>query len=64
MLSDAIISMLIVSGTGLLGLAFKLCYSSRCNIIKCCGAEIHRDVEHETRINIDNNANNNSTPRI
>lgn len=61
MLSDPLISMLIVSITGLLGLAFKLCYSSKCRVIKCCGGEIQRDISNEAVINIDTN---NQTPRI
>lgn len=52
MLSDAIISMIIVSSTGLIALSFKLCYSSKCRMIKCCGGEIHRDTEHEVNINM------------
>jgi hypothetical protein len=52
MLSDAIISMIIISVSGLIGLSFKLCYSSKCKIIKCCGGEIIRDTEHEVNINM------------
>lgn len=54
MLSDAIISMLIVSTTGLIALGFKLCYMSKCKIIKCCPPEFVRDTDHEAVINIDN----------
>jgi len=52
MLSDAIISMIIVSTTGILGLALKLCYSSKCKSFKLCGAEVVRDTEHEVSVNM------------
>jgi len=58
MLSDAIISMLIVSIAGLIGLSFKLCYSSKCVSIKCCGGEIIRDIAHEQTINMNQTPNN------
>ena len=51
MLSDTILTLLIASISTLLGLSFKLCYNSRCKVIKCCCGEIQRDTEHE--INID-----------
>ena len=51
MLSDTILTLLIASTSGLIALSFKLCYSSRCKVIKCCCGEIQRDTEHE--INID-----------
>jgi hypothetical protein len=53
MLSDAIISMLIVSATGLIALTIKLCYMSKCKVIKCCPPECVRDTEHEARITIE-----------
>ena len=53
MLSVALISMIIVSATGLLALMFKLCYSSKCKTLKICGAEIQRDTTNETAINLD-----------
>lgn len=59
MLSDAIISMIIISTTGIIGLALKLCYSSKCQSFKCCGAQVIRDTEHETVINIGNQTPNN-----
>ena len=59
MLSDAIISMIIISVSGLIGLSFKLCYSSKCKIIKCCGGEIHRDTDHEVNINMQTPNQNN-----
>lgn len=58
MLSDAIISMIIISTTGIIGLALKLCYSSKCKSFKLCGAEVVRDTEHETVINIGNQTSN------
>jgi len=59
MLSDAIISMIIVSSTGLIALCCKLLYSSKCRVIKCCGGEIHRDTEHEVNINMQTPNQNN-----
>ena len=59
MLSDAIISMIIISVSGLIGLSLKLCYSSKCKIIKCCGGEIQRDTEHEVNINMQTPNQNN-----
>ncbi len=58
MLSDAIIMTIIVSITGLCGLSLKLCYSSKCKIIKCCGGSIIRDTDHEQNINIGNQTPN------
>ncbi len=58
MLSDALISMIIVSTTGLLGLCCKLLYSSKCKTIKCCGAEVERDVTHEVAINMNGSTRN------
>jgi hypothetical protein len=58
MLSDAIIMTIIVSITGLCGLSLKLCYSSKCKVIKCCGSSIIRDTDHEQNINIGNQTPN------
>ena len=58
MLSDAIISMIIISISGLIGLSLKLCYSSKCVSIKFCGGEIIRDTIHEQSINIGNQTPN------
>jgi hypothetical protein len=58
MLSDAIIMTIIVSITGIIGLSLKLCYSSKCKIIKCCGGQIIRDTEHEQTINMSATPNN------
>ncbi len=53
MLSDPIITLIIVTSATICGLALKLCYSSHCTHIKFCGAEIQRDVSHEVAINLD-----------
>ena len=53
-LSDTIITLIIASSTTVILLALKLCYSSRCKSIKCCGGEIQRDTEHEVNIEIPN----------
>ena len=60
MISDSILSLLIISITGLCGLSLKLCYSSKCKIIKCCGGEIIRDTEHEVNINMQQTPNPNN----
>lgn len=52
-LSDPIITLLIASASGLAALALKLCYSSKCKYIRCCGNTIERDTSHEAVINID-----------
>ena len=58
MLSDAIISMIIVSSTGLLALSLKLCYSSKCRTVKMCCLTVDRDTDHEQTINIGNQTPN------
>ena len=58
-LSDAILSMIIVSATGILALSLKLCYSSKCKTVKMCGLSINRDTDHEQTINIGNQTPNN-----
>ena len=58
MLSDALISMIIVSTTGILALVFKLCYSSKCKNVKLGCLSITRDTEHEVNINIGNQTPN------
>ena len=58
MLSDALISMIIVSTTGILALLFKLCYSSKCKNVKFGCLSITRDTEHEVNINIGNQTPN------
>ena len=57
-LSDAILSMLIVSGTGILALSLKLCYSSKCRTVKMCCLTIDRDTDHEQTINMSTTPNN------
>ena len=55
-LSDTIITLLIASTSGLLGLALKLCYSSKCKNFKLCCLSIDRDTEHEVSINMESPA--------
>ena len=57
-LSDAILSMIIVSATGILALSLKLCYSSKCKRVKMCGVSIDRDTDHEQTINMSATPNN------
>ena len=56
-LSDALISMIIVSTTGILALIFKLCYSSKCKNVKFGCLSITRDTEHEQSINMSQTPN-------
>ena len=53
MLSDPIITLIIVTSATIIGLALKLCYSSRCTNIECCGGKITRDVTNEVVLNMD-----------
>ena len=59
MTTETILSLIIVSTTGILALICKLIYSSKCRVIRCCGGEIIRDTEHEQTINIGNQTPNN-----
>ena len=52
MTSETILSLIIVSTTGILALIFKLLYSSKCKLIRCCGNEIQRDTENEQTISM------------
>lgn len=58
MTSETILSLIIVSTTGILALICKLIYSSKCKLIKCCGNEIQRDTDHEVNINMNQTPNN------
>lgn len=53
-LSDPVIILIIGSATGLIGLACKLTYSSKCKTIQCGCIKITRDTEHEQSVNIGN----------
>ena len=61
MLSDSIIILLIGTVGSLMGMACRLCYLSKCKVVKCCGVfQVERDTEHETNINIDSSPSRNS----
>ena len=53
MVSDTILTLIIASSSAIIALALKLCYSSKCRHIKCCGNVIDRDTQIETRITFD-----------
>ena len=58
-LSDPVLILIIGSVSGLLGMLFKLSYSSKCTRIKCCCLTVERDVANEAVININNTSNRN-----
>ena len=47
MLSESLIITIVLSATGLLGYAFKLCFVSKCDLIKCGCLSIHRRTDEE-----------------
>jgi hypothetical protein len=58
-MNDAILSLIIATAGGLLGMLFRYCYYSKCDtieILHCC--KIHRMVVNETNNNNNNNDNN------
>ena len=57
MLNDTIIIGIIAASTTILALFGKLLYSSKCDVIKFCCCEIHRQVSQEMPANtIEHNA--------
>jgi hypothetical protein len=54
--SDAVIILIIGSGTALMGLCCKLSYSSKCKVINLGCLHIERDTEHEQAITIDHHS--------
>lgn len=60
-MNDAILSLLIGSIAGILGLVIRYSYYSKCDIIECCYCcKIHRQVINESGNNPDNNLDNNN----
>ena len=51
-LSETVIILIIGTIGGLFALAFKLCYMSKCRVIKFKDTEIQRDTSHEIDLNI------------
>jgi len=60
-MQDSVIFAVIIAGTTIIGLVGKLIYSSKCDVIKCCCCEIHRQVGQEMPVNIIENNNNHVT---
>ncbi len=60
-MDQATVIILIGASSGLCALISKLCYSSRCTHVSCCGLSIDRDTAHETAVSFSNN-NGNTTP--
>lgn len=62
-MNDAILSLLIGSSAGIIGLLIRYSYYSKCDVIECCYCcKIHRQVVNE--INDDNPKNNNDDINI
>ena len=62
MLNDTIIIGIIAASTTILALFGKLLYSSKCDVIKFCCCEIHRQVAQEIPVHIENNNNHVTDP--
>lgn len=54
-MSDVIWSLLITSISGIIFGLFTIIYKSKCKHIQCCGLVIDREVDEETKIDIDAN---------
>ena len=54
-MSDVIWSLLITSVSGIIFGLFTIIYKSKCKHIQCCGLVIDREVDEETKIDIDAN---------
>jgi hypothetical protein len=50
MLSEVFFSLLLTSLIGLILALARICYKSKCKVIKCCGLEIDRNIEMEEKI--------------
>ena len=57
MLNDTIIIGIIAASTTIVALFGKLLYSSKCDVIKCCCCEIHRNTLQEVPVHIESNSN-------
>ena len=56
MLSEVFLSFLITSCCGLVLAIARMLYKSKCSVIRCCGCEIDRNVDDETRIDLRSNS--------
>ena len=54
-MSDVIISLLITSVSGIIIGILSVLYKSKCKHIQCCGIVIDREIDEETKIDIDAN---------
>lgn len=46
-MNDAILSLIIASGSGLLAMVVRYSYYSKCDTIECCCCKLHRMVANE-----------------
>ena len=51
-LSETVLILIIGTIGGLMALAFRLCYMSKCRVIKFKNMEIQRDTSHEINLNV------------
>ena len=49
-LSEVFFSLLITSIVGLILALARMCYKSKCTVIRCCGLEIDRNIDSEEKI--------------
>ena len=49
MLETAIVIVIIVCATTLIGYMFKLVFMSKCDSCSCLGVKVHRQTEHEVQ---------------
>lgn len=55
MVTDVVWSLLITSVSGVIFGILTVLYKSKCKHIQCCGIVIDRDIDDETKIDIDSN---------
>ena len=58
MLSEVFYSLVLSTGSALILACLSGIYASKCRTIKCCGAEIERDIEAEVKEDEMNHNNN------
>ena len=52
MLSEVFYSLLISTLSAMVLAVARMLYKSKCSVIRCCGCEIDRNVDDETRIDL------------
>jgi len=54
MLTEMFYTFVITTAAGSLLAIMKMCYKSKCSVIRCCGLEIDRNVDDETKMDMRN----------